>query len=93
MLSVFTFTYAFRFLIDFIVIPHYLDADNLIPCNVAGNVTFCLPYGLILYYILSSLVYDFVPIFCIEIFHFKSFQPVNEASEINNSIIRNNSQQ
>ena len=76
MMFIFTMTYLIRWIGDYFVVPKMLTPDKLNECTFNGDssTTLCVSFEFIIYCLLSSLVYDFLPIFLIVIFHFLAFR-------------------
>ena len=74
MLIIFASTYLLRYIGDYFFVPKLTTASNLRSCTLNGTVTFCNSFLFEFYYILSSLIYDFLPISLIVIFHFLAFR-------------------
>ena len=80
-LLLFDLTYILRWFSDKYVIPWFFDGRGITGCNVTDNERFpdfdksiCCDFNLIMYYTLTSFVWDWAPIFIILYFHHKSFK-------------------
>ena len=74
MLIIFTFTYLIRWIGDAFLVPMFLKINDLNNCTLEGTPTSCSSFIFVFYYMLSSLIYDFLPISLIVFFHFLAFR-------------------
>ena len=75
MLSIFTLTYAFRFLGDYFIVPLALSEKHLAICKLESGVEgVCVSALFSYYYVWSSMLYDFLPLLLIAMFHYRSFR-------------------
>lgn len=70
----FSLTYLLRFCSDQWIIPRLQTEEHLVPCTLDGQTTICVNTEFILYYLWTSLLFDFAPIIVIIYFHHKSFK-------------------
>ena len=68
-------TYILRFASDRFVLPK-LEEEN-VACTLDGQQTICVTASFVLYYMYSSLMFDFAPLAVIIYFHHMSFKNDN----------------
>ena len=77
--SIFIVTYALRGLSDRYLLPHMLEARGAIGSNlVDGRLIINVKSSIVVYYMLSSLVFDFLPLLVMFLYHGKNFEPQQE---------------
>ena len=78
MLIIFTSTYLLRWISDYFLVPMLVKPKYFNECILKGTVTFCYPFAFLVYYAVSSLVFDTLPILLIVIFHYLAFRSKEE---------------
>ena len=80
-LILFDLTYILRWCSDYYVIPWFFDGNGLTKCDYvdpkfqeAVDVSFCCNFNFIMYYTLTSFVWDWAPIYIILYFHHRNFK-------------------
>ena len=73
-------TYFIRFFSDYFIVPDLLDEPDpsKLTCNPVvkgGELSFCPSFKFILYYMTTTLLWDFLPIGLILVFHYRNFMP------------------
>ncbi len=72
-LFIFAITYLLRWISDAYIVPDIVT-NHVQQCILEGVGTFCVKAGFISYYLWTSLIFDFLPLFIIVYFHHKSFR-------------------
>ena len=73
-LIVFVLTYVVRFFSDyFYLAPLIEDTNKLVECTIDGEDTYCISANVIIYYVWTSLIFDFLPIVILIYFHHQAF--------------------
>ena len=72
---IFFLTYFTRFLSDLLVVPKVLKEDikSLVMCNAAQTAPSCVSFKLMIYYIWTSFIWDFLPLALLFRSHYSNF--------------------
>ena len=74
-LIIFFFTYFLRFVSDYFILPKLqMNPEKFLACLDDPKRTVCASNTLIIYYTLTCLIWDYLPLTLIFWFHYKSFR-------------------
>ena len=73
-------TYLLRFMFDLIVVPDQINIDDVCYPEIKDfEPSYCPTFAFTMSYVCSAILWDYLPIGLIVIFHFKSFRAAEEA--------------
>ncbi len=70
---IFFLTYFLRFFSDYFAVPNIIDEQGLEACYVNPRYTYCASFRLMVYYIWTSFLWDFLPLALLFWSHYKNF--------------------